>query len=487
MSDQAPISGLKLTMTRILKFPQILVFCLLWSLQPPSLLAAEDELLTRANDALLEFQNYQNQLADLESRLGPYDQSLLEPLRSMIALRLSQQDYEAAAELQNRQLQVMRTVLGLQHPDLVPVLREIIVTQMLLADWEEVSDQLEHIRSLQDAEDGQPTEALLLAMNDQAFWYQSRVYLLQKNRSARNFMAARELYDEMERYAEDLYGEDSPEMIPWLYQRALVENRLVQLMNESSGLSSDTIEQLVRREGVAKLQLYSRGRVDPFFSSGRQIPVIDKGSIVGEAYLRDGLNLVDDIQDIEMEHGDLEAQAMARIYHADFQLLLERGGGYGEYREAQEMLVEAGISTERIEQFFNRPAPIPAEKYFSSFDEALAFQNESLERVGPIADGVVHLGIFTAWSESAGSIRVPVSDDPLWQLELPYNQVDLSFNLNSRGKPSSTDLIAAVPDERGIYRKAARAVRGIRFRPSIIEGKPTRIRDVQIRYRFMED
>jgi len=42
------------------------------------------------------------------------------------------------------------------------------------------------------------------------------------------------------------------------------------------------------------------------------------------------------------------------------------------------------------------------------------------------------------------------------------------------------------PDERLVERRATRALRDIRFRPSIVEGKPKRIRDLQLRYYYFE-
>ena len=111
---------------------------------------------------------------------------------------------------------------------------------------------------------------------------------------------------------------------------------------------------------------------------------------------------------------------------------------------------------------------------------------QSLTQLGPLADGVVHLGVFTGWNESVASTRLPVSSNPLWELGLAYNQVDFSFNLSSSGRASSMEVLASAPDERSIQRKAWRAVRGIKFRPAIIEGKAQRVRDVQIRYRYLK-
>ena len=176
---------------------------------------------------------------------------------------------------------------------------------------------------------------------------------------------------------------------------------------------------------------------------------------------------------------------MATIYHGDFRLLLERGSAYRDYSDAQALLLEAGVAKDRIEQFFRLPQAIPTDRFFSRFDDAVAYQQQNLDQVESIADGVIHLGVFTGWNETVASTRMPVSSNSFLTLELPYNQVDISFNLSSRGKASSIDVLASIPDERSIQRKARRAVREIKMRPSIIEGKAQRLRDVQIRYRYL--
>ena len=48
----------------------------------------------------------------------------------MIALLNEDEDYERVAQLQSRQLQVMRTELGFEHLDLVPLLQSIVTTQI---------------------------------------------------------------------------------------------------------------------------------------------------------------------------------------------------------------------------------------------------------------------------------------------------------------------------------------------------------------------
>ena len=93
-------------------------------------------------------------------------------------------------------------------------------------------------------------------------------------------------------------------------------------------------------------------------------------------YLREGLNIVKRIRKITEATGNAEAQAMAMIYDADFQMLLGLGTAAKLYRSAKEKLNEAGISEERVEAFFARPVVLPETQFYTSLDQALASQIE---------------------------------------------------------------------------------------------------------------
>ena len=453
------------------------------------LIAAEETgllqaLIARSNQLLQVYSSYEIELEELESQFGPYDQSLLEPLDSMIALMIEARDYEQVAALQERQLQLVRTSVGLEHVDVIPVVKDIIANQIRLEDWPAVSDRLEHIRDVTGANSSFSTADLLSAIDDQAYWHLSRVYLEEPERSARNFMKARELYREAEALAEDDYGSSSPLLFPWLYRRAVVEYHLVRFLNAADGLGSDTIARLIREEGRMRLQSSSRlfVDVDAIFGPGTNIPVVDGGQEIGESYLRDGLNLISRMREIAKAEGDTEALAIAKIYRADFQLLMGFGAAFREYREAQELLRQAGISDSEIEEFFNRPSMIPYDRFFTRFDEMVSYQRQTLAQLGDKPEAIVHVGVMTAWHESLPAIEKPVRTDSILALEFAYNQVDLRFNISRRGAVSSVDVLEAAPDQRRVRIKAARALRDVQFRPAIFDGRAERVRDAQIRY-----
>jgi hypothetical protein len=452
--------------------------------------AAEDSPLigsALANDEQLA--GYQLQIEDLEFEFGPYHPSLIEPLESMIALLNENEDYERVAQLQSRQLQVMRTELGFEHPDFVPLLQSIMTTQMALGNWEEVSDQLEHIRHLLTTVDGENTEILLWAIQDQIDWLFSRITIEDRREQVRNFFKIRDLYEELEDIVEDKYGEDSLEAVPWLYKVAHHEYHLVSFLNASKGLGSESVDRLIRREGTFGLQSQNRSGLSSrsIFGNSSLIPIIDKGRPIGDGYLRDAYSMVNKIQDVVEESSNLEAQAMMKIYRSDFQLLSNRGSWIRGYRDARDMLLEAGISEEEVHWFFERPMVIPMETLHLSFADALAELRERIEPIASVKEQEMHLGIFISWTEALRSTPMPQSKNPFWQLDHPFKYADISFSVSSRGRASSVDVLVTAPEELDSKRSISRSVRGIHFRPAIIDNKARRVKDVYMRYRFVDE
>jgi len=454
--------------------------------------AAELRPLTSSiTDSAEQLAAYEQQIENLEFEFSPYHPSLIEPLESMIELLIESENYERVLELQNRQLQVMRTGLGFEHPDLIPLLQSMMSTQMALGDWEGISDQLDHIRHLQSTMDGDNTELILSAIQDQIDWLFSRITIETDSRreQVRNFFKVRDLYKEIEDLAEDAYGEDSIEAAPWLYKVAHNEYHLVRFLNASRGVGSESIDRLVRQEGTFKLESQNRSglRSGSLFGNSSVTPVVDKGRPIGDRYLRDGYSMINKIQDAVEENGDIEAQAMLKIYRSDFQLLADRGTAIRGYREARDMLLEAGIAEEEVLWFFERPTVIPMETLHLNFADAVA---ELRGRIEPLASEIgeeMHLGLFTAWTRELDSTPMPQAKNSFWELDYPLKFADVSFSVNSRGRASSVDVLATGPSELESKRSVWRSVRDMHFRPAMIDNKARRVKDVHLRYQFIDE
>ena len=365
----------------------------------------------------------------------------------------------------------------------------MIEVQQALGNWDAVSDNLEHIRFLVASNFGTQSEELLLAMENQAQWLLTNFYLGEQRRQSDNFLDARDLYRDIYRLSEKVYGEESEELYPWHYKRAYSLALLVQLLNTEDSFSGEIFNDVVRSDGPNQLEYGLRGGVvsaSPFVGLGRQIAVVDGDGLLGEGYLRQGLGFINDIRDIAEDRGDLEAEAIAHIYRGDFNVLMERGSGRRQYREAQEKLAQAGISQESIENFFSTPMPLPMPEFYPKFRDLVSYQQSILNEVPDRSEESLHLGTFRAWHENARAVQKPVSSDPLLRIGLPQFQVDLSFNISSRGNASNVDVLNSIPEDSRVTREGARAVREIKFRPAYEGDRARRVRDVQMRYLFAQ-
>jgi len=450
---------------------------------------AQDAVL-RSNESLEALTRYERQLEELESRYNSYHPSLLEPLLAMEALLEEQGLYPRVAELQARRLQLLRTSLGFEHPDLIPVLEAMVTTEMRQQNWDEVTDHLEHIRYLQAANYGNDSPEMLEARRRQSQWLLNQVFLDSEANRANLVLDARDILDDSLDQAEKIYGDENPELVPWLYRRALSLYYVVAMMNTDSGVSGLAIDEVARRDGMGRLNSARQGRIfSPLgFGGANRIPVVEGGEPIGSAYLRQALSFLNDIEDIGEEHNDLELQAMAHLYQGDFHLLMGRGSGQRDFRDARQKLIDVGVEASRVDRFFARPMPIPMPEFFLGFDALERYQQSLYADLPEASDNSAHTGIFTAWDEDLADVALPRPPANFPSMQIDSNEVELDFRISSKGEVTAVDTIAAWPNdpdaEREVERRARRALRNMQFRPAFIDNRNRMVRDARIRYRY---
>lgn len=458
--------------------------CLSIAVLQPCAAQTDGSSLIRSREFIEEQARLQAIIVEIESDSGPYNPALLEPLDSLVELQINAGDFEAVESIQNRQLQLMRAERGLDHYDNILLVRSIIENQIRLGKWVEVSDNLEHIRYLQSVNRDLDEEGLVDAIRDQAQWHLLRVYLDEARLRARNLLRYREYHEEVEDILEQQYGDDSLEMVPVLYQQALSLFHVVSALNSENSLSGDMLDGVIRKDGIGKLQLHNprfQSSVNGLFGPNSFVPVVDGDGIIGESYLRDALSKIDDIRDILEINDEAEALAMANLYYGDFQLLLNRGTGRRSYRKSREMLIESGIPESVVEAYFSQPQIIPQSQFYFKLEQAQAAAE--LRRETPFDANAVHLGRFVALEQAAPGVEMPALAASQG-IPMPEHVVLMSFTINTRGDVSSVKTIDAESEESTVRRRAVRAVRQLRFRPSIIEGKNKRVRGALLNYQF---
>ena len=403
------------------------------------------------------------QLADLESEYGPYDYRLQEPLQGLTAIQIELGDYRAAESILERRLQLVRTTEGPASLLQLPIVNELIDNEIRQSDWRSVTDRFEFVQSLYGQDANADPESLLRAKNDVALWNFANMYLFAPSSRIRAFREARELIRENSRLAEDIYGEDSMELVTWLYQYAVLQYQLVAVL-------------------VAEDELGVYARDEILYTEGRS----------AESYLREGLGLVKRIREIAEGAGDPETEAMAMTYEADYQMLLELGTAARLYSQAMDKFVEAGIDSEQVARFFQRPASLPVAKFYSRLEDAIQYQDESGFQMSPAVNGEppeLHLGTFVAWSHSLPFAQQPDLPAAAADLEsvLEYHEIAMSFSLNSRGTTRDPRITDANTERARVRRRARDALRDMQFRPSFENGRWTRTENLSIRYLVLPD
>lgn len=251
-----------------------------------------------------------------------------------------------------------------------------------------------------------------------------------------HFMAYRAVIENAVEFAGREYGINNARYIPWLYREALMEYR------------GETIQR-----------------------TGDELRV---GPAAGS--FENALAALNRIREIVDQFDSPEATGLALVYEADYIRIanaLDRNKYFGSseriYREAIESFQEAGISEDKISQFFSQPAILPSTKFHTSIDAAMQEQlpigidsvfgrNETLNSNEALA--------FTAWNESLRFTRRPEKTSLFTGLNTELYSVLLEVDLDKQGNARNIDGVLSVPDS-GRWRAYARdAVEKFTFRPN---------------------
>lgn len=381
-------------------------------------LAASDE------EWLEQMQVQENLLAELESTRGPTDLSLIEPLQAMVVLLRERSEYERVADLQEHQLELMRINHGPEGAELIPLLKEMVLIGVEAGDREAVSDFLRQLRVV-TATQGDPV-ALLEAIEMQAYWHKTGGAGRTHKQRIESFFEAHELFDELEILLDDVFDEGDPAIVPWLYRVYMNKYHLLGLLNSERAVRAVAREELAWREGADAL--WAVGRATSGASASQTA-----GRWGGGRFIPEAQETIEKITEVLEAAGDVEAQAMATIYEADFHLLMNWASAWRKYRDARELLRQAEVPEDRIAMFFSRPQQIPYTRFHSTLEEAIAQQQTDLSRWSAGNEDFVHVAGFTAWSESVPNVKSPISESVFWNEDSSYYEAELDININSVG------------------------------------------------------
>ncbi len=404
---------------------------------------------------------YEQQIVELESEYGPMDYRILEPLTGLSDLLIQQGDPEQIERVLNRRQQLLRVEEGPTTVNQIPIIADQIRNDFQRGLWDSVTERFESIYFIYSQNSEIESDVLLNSLNDIHAWHLLAMYLDSPDMRNEHIDQARAVQERIYEVAIQQYGANSEQLIPWLYSIASEPYRIINYL-QSERLRTLTADNYI----------------------GRDIT----------------LGLINYISEVANSSDNAEAQAMAMIYRADFELLhraanpsttggqvfaSRRGNADQTYRQAMEMLADAGIEQSKIDEFFARPMPLPVSQFHFSLEAALeqrkldGFRSETA--VGDSNDiNGFHVGDF-AFTVTLPKAQIDLTPELTNQIIAEQSSVLLYFTVDSVGRTRSARIIESVPDEAKIKNVGRYAVEALNFRPAFIDGRWRRVREISMR------
>lgn len=403
--------------------------------------AADEQVnaVVRSNQQNAQIDFYRSQIAELESQVGPFSQALIEPLGGLSDLYIDINNLEQANMLLNRQLQLMHIIEGPDTFSQIPLIEKLIANNIRMNKLGDITDNFEHIQFVYGQNPESTTIQKLQAMDNVRHWNFTAFNLDEKRNRISYFRNSREILRQMLSIAEDEFGQESSEIIPYLYKSAIEKYHLLALLFSHDELGKDAYDDIFEVEQTQPSD-----------------------------YLRQGYNTVKDIREIVQQSGDVEADAMAAVYEGDFQMLLGIGLAQRSYREAMGLFAQAGKSEREITDFFSRPVVLPVTQYYLTMKGALDAQDVAgyrYTRGEENEEPIVHLGNFFAWNESILNAAKPAPPAVLADFDPELHRADVRFTIYSRGNTRTPDVESSVPDTVQAKVDGRDAVETMIFRP----------------------
>ena len=345
----------------------------------------------------LRVEELEREIADAESTGGPYAEQLREPLTELTHLYVDSGNYDEAEQLLNRRLQILRVNEGPGTLSQLPAIMELMTNDLRQGNMSGINDQFKFLTWLHTRNPNAPTVERLDALANLATWHQAAVYVDSPEKRVLHFMDYRRTTETMLQMAEEEFGLDSIEAVPYLYREALLKWHQFSFSRAEDELSHE------------------------YYRAGGRY-----GRFLDEA-----LRIVRDIQDIVDEQGDAEARALALVFEADFiKLVNPIAPSNVKYRRARELLLEAGLPENDVQAFFRQATVIPMARYHLTLADAISEQEPELLTVNMDTEETsgprdMHIVDFVAWNESLPFARRPQPSRLVERIGVPMRSTSL--------------------------------------------------------------
>lgn len=453
-------------------------------------------------------EEYSESIRDIELSSGAYDRQLIEPLQSLARLMSERGEYAEAVQVYTRLLHLSRINSGFYDEKHLGIVEKIIENNAAQGDWLAVNDNQSYSYWLSQRAYEQDGEKLTTEIHKVLDWKLMFLGLDDQRDKSRQLLELEIIAEHQLAVLEEHYGENHPALAPALYKRALVHYFYAVAIDES-GPTGRRLEQKEAPQPAEDGTMSMPPRL-PLLSNEETKPII-------VSHLHKGKRLIERMaENLRMEAGSLEAkqaEAMARLYLADWELLMDRRkAALDGYKRSYRMLLEAGVDREDVNAFFARPVLIPAEEFHPIFlrePDSASLQTETGARCPEVSEvsatSHLQLGDYLAWTKFLPGVGFPSRAKPAYVPLDVEGCVELEFDVGLHGKTFRTkdprfasarsaegnsSQISIIGDRdiaAGKRRRALEETELMTFRPRLADGKPVASSKVRMSYFYSLD
>ena len=379
--------------TANIHLPGILIFCLVapaYAAPGEPAGAADPELRPTATTQELAAiaEQYEQQVARLESEYGPYDARLGEQLLSQGRVYQQLEDHAKALAALKRAFQIQRVNAGLENLEQVPILQRLTESNIAVRDWQAVDQNFDQLLWIyrRNYPDG---DQKLLNIFDQVGRWKIQAYRdgLLKSDSYTTLSDAAFLFSKSIKLTEQRYGETDPRLIDLLYghtmanYQAMIEyaNRPLDKYLDRQATSTVTYVQRCTPMRTATGRIIAQCFTIPVTNIGTYARAQDEKDLDVERRFMAARKSLERIIAIHDAHGELppESRAEALTHLGDWYILRGSENTALElYQKAWHLLQGLPDGDKKTQQLFGRPVAVPALRLsVASIDKQVAPEN----------------------------------------------------------------------------------------------------------------
>lgn len=411
---------------------------------------------------------------DLSHEFGPADFRLMEPLTALADQLATRGEFDEAHVALDRAAQIVRFQEGLYTQGQYPLLLSKITNHANSGDWGSAQELMQHSIWLFSRNGNEINGRLISSLMELTHLHLRGVAEDAPVNQSYHFRAAMWSNRLAVYSARKLWGNADDRLAPMLYN--MVKQHYLQA--KAVDMGGTTGLKLRTQMGIGRAQSHRDMRRNAYSM---------------------GQNLLTEIREIfEQQRNRNDALALTEIYLADWEVLFSNpAAAQTGYERGFDMLLEAGVAADEINQYFAHPVLLPVGDFYSNWDQALSDSVPANTATRRDSETQPVLLSFQEWSPSIPFLHAPL---PMYHDDRDFedanNMAIFSFNLNGLEKISRWNF--------GRYRTAISAahdiemldhnftgfwdsenvieqVQLIRFRPKLVNGEPQMV-NATLRY-----